>query len=62
VTILCPFGWGTTNLLGLNPTAPLFLDAVAARRRAVPTEFRREPDVWIEESAAVASHAARYDA
>jgi mannan endo-1,4-beta-mannosidase len=48
VTILCPFGWGTDLILGMNPSDQVFYSRYIARLQAVATEFRNEPDVWIE--------------
>ena len=48
ITILCPFGWDTLDLLGLNPSAQPFYAALKDRMRAIATEFRDEPDVWLE--------------
>ena len=48
ITIFCPFGWDSLDLLGLNPSAQPFYPALKARMRAIATEFRDEPDVWLE--------------
>jgi mannan endo-1,4-beta-mannosidase len=48
ITILCPFGWDTLEVLGLNPSEQPFHAEFLARMRAIATEFRNEPDVWIE--------------
>jgi mannan endo-1,4-beta-mannosidase len=48
VTILCPFGWDTLEVLGLNPSEQSFYSAYKARMRAIATEFHNEPDVWLE--------------
>lgn len=48
ITILCPFGWDTLEVLGLNPSEQSFYPAYKARMRAIATEFRNEPDVWLE--------------
>jgi mannan endo-1,4-beta-mannosidase len=48
VTVLCPFGWDTLEVLGLNPSAQPFYTEFKSRMRAIATEFRDEPDVWLE--------------
>ncbi len=48
VTILCPFGWETLDILGLNPSEQRFYPEYKARMRAIAAEFRNEPDVWLE--------------
>jgi len=48
VTVLCPFGWDTLEVLGLNPSQQPFYGEYKARMRAIATEFRDESDVWIE--------------
>jgi mannan endo-1,4-beta-mannosidase len=48
ITVLCPFGWDTLEILGLNPSEQQFYPAFKARMRAIATEFRHEPDVWLE--------------
>jgi len=48
VTVLCPFGWDTLEVLGLNPSQQPFYAEFKARMRAIATEFRDEPDVWLE--------------
>lgn len=48
ITILCPFGWDTLEVLGLNPSEQPFYPAYKARMRAIAIEFRNEPDVWLE--------------
>lgn len=48
ITVLCPFGWDTLEVLGLNPSEQPFYPAFKARMRAIATEFRNEPDVWLE--------------
>ena len=48
VTVLCPFGWDTLEVLGLNPSQQPFYAEFKARMRAIAAEFRDEPDVWLE--------------
>jgi len=48
VTVLCPFGWDTLEVLGLNPSQQPFYGEFKARMRAIAAEFRDEPDVWLE--------------
>ncbi len=48
VTVLCPFGWDTLEVLGLNPSQQPFYSEFKARMRAIATEFRDESDVWLE--------------
>jgi mannan endo-1,4-beta-mannosidase len=48
ITILCPFGWDTLEVLGLNPSQQSFYVPFKAKMRAIAAEFRNEPDVWIE--------------
>lgn len=48
VTVLCPFGWDTLEVLGLNPSQQPFYAEFKARMRAIATEFRDAPDVWLE--------------
>ena len=48
ITIPCPFGWDTLEVLGRNPSEQRFDPAYKARLRAIATEFRDEPDVWLE--------------
>ena len=48
VTVLCPFGWDTLEVLGLNPSQQPYYGEFKARMRAIAAEFRNEPDVWLE--------------
>lgn len=48
ITVFCPFGWDTLEVLGLNPSQQTFYSSFKARMRAIATEFRNEPDVWLE--------------
>lgn len=48
ITVFCPFGWDTLEVLGVNPSEQPFYAAFKARMRAIATEFRNEPDVWLE--------------
>ncbi len=48
VTILCPFGWDTVEVLGMNPSQQPFYADFKTRMRAIAYEFRNEPDVWLE--------------
>jgi mannan endo-1,4-beta-mannosidase len=48
ITILCPFGWDTLLVLGLNPSQQPFFAAYKAKMRAIAAEFKNEPDVWLE--------------
>jgi mannan endo-1,4-beta-mannosidase len=48
ITLFCPFGWDSVEVLGLNPSEQSFYPAFKARMRAIATEFRNEPDVWLE--------------
>ncbi len=48
ITVLCPFGWDTLEILGLNPSAQPFYAQFKARMQAIALEFKDEPDVWLE--------------
>ncbi|HMO25310.1 MAG TPA: cellulase family glycosylhydrolase [Tepidisphaeraceae bacterium] len=51
VTILCPFGWLDTNdtkFVGQNPSQTYWWNDYLARMRQIATQFRDQPDVWIE--------------
>ncbi len=48
ITVFCPFGWDTLEVLGLNPSAQPFYPQFKARMQAIALEFRDEPDVWLE--------------
>lgn len=48
ITVFCPFGWDSLEVLGRNPSEQTFYPAFKIRMRAIATEFRNEPDVWLE--------------
>lgn len=48
ITVLCPFGWDTLEILGLNPSSQPYYAQFKLRMRAIALEFKDEPDVWLE--------------